>query len=390
MFSPLISVIIPTKNRGQFIADAIQSVLTQTWRELELIIVDDGSTDNTRDIVASFGDPRLNYSWQETAGRSMARNNGASRAQGKFLAFLDSDDAYLQNTLELHLTAMNRLPKPGMVIGGYEYTDEKGCSLGVRRPWLSDGDLGPKGWLFDCYATPSSILLDRAWFERAGGFDQNFEIAEDWDLGLRLANAGCPMRWTSAIVYRYRIHGDNSIRNVTARKADAERVIDKFFSSPDLTSELRSIEPQAKAWVALIAAGRYYAAGYENIARGEVARAIALDPSLSTDDGLGALTQLLAQSDDGVIVSVPSDYQQRVLENLPGQIGQRHITRRRALARDAMRKVFQGHRISDQEIVRHELYKALRLDPTWILNRGVLSIALRALIGSKRKGQSGV
>jgi glycosyltransferase involved in cell wall biosynthesis len=274
MYYPLISVIIPTNNRGQFVAEAIQSVLAQTWRQLELIIVDDGSTDNTWQAVVRHSDPRLRYVWQETAGRSVARNNGASQARGQFLAFLDSDDVFLQNTLELHLAAMNRLPEPGMVMGGYEYTDIAGCSLGARRPWLSGGDLGPKGWLFDCYATPSSVLLDRAWFERVGGFDRNVEIAEDWDLWLRLAYAGCPMRWTKAIVYRYRVHDNNSIREVTIRREGAARVIDKFFSLPDLTTELRSVAPRAKAWVSLIAAGRCYAAGSFEMARDELARAV--------------------------------------------------------------------------------------------------------------------
>ncbi len=390
MYSPLISVIIPTKNRGQFVAEAIQSVLAQTWRKLELIIVDDGSTDNTRQVVGRHGDPSLRYVWQETAGRSVARNNGASQARGQLLAFLDSDDVYLQNTLELHLAAMNRLPEPGMVIGGYEYTDTEGRSLGERRPWLSGGDLGPKGWLFDCYATPNSILLDRAWFERVEGFDRSVEIAEDWDLWLRLAYAGCPMGWTKAIVYRYRVHSNNSIRDVTIRREGAARVIDKFFSRPDLTTELRSVAPRAKAWVSLIAAGRCYAAGCDEMARAELVRALTLDPNLAADDGLEVLTQLLAQSDDCATVSVPLEYRQRLLKNLPAQIGQHRITRRRALARDAMRKIFQEHRDGDRDVVRRELSRALRLDPTWIFNRGVLSIALRVLIGYERRQQSGV
>lgn len=105
--SPRVSVVIPTYNRAQFIASAIESVLTQTFGDFELIVVDDGSTDRTSEIVTSISDPRLVFVRQDNAGRSTARNRALALAKGAYIAFLDSDDLYLPGKLALQIQYMD-------------------------------------------------------------------------------------------------------------------------------------------------------------------------------------------------------------------------------------------------------------------------------------------
>src|SRR5687768_2011753 len=96
---PQVSVIIPAYNAGKHLAETVQSVLAQTYSGFEIIISDDGSTDNTSGIAQSFGDPKIRYSYQQNSGVSAARNNGAKAATGKYLAFLDADDLFHRDNL---------------------------------------------------------------------------------------------------------------------------------------------------------------------------------------------------------------------------------------------------------------------------------------------------
>src|SRR5688572_24151049 len=102
---PRVSIIVPAYNRANWLPYTVRSVLAQTMPDFELIVVDDGSTDTTRELIGSFAqnDPRVRYVYQENQGRSVARNNGAALAQGDYIGVLDSDDEYLPTTLESHL-----------------------------------------------------------------------------------------------------------------------------------------------------------------------------------------------------------------------------------------------------------------------------------------------
>ena len=102
----LISVVLPTYNRARCLSRSINSVLNQTFSNLELIIVDDGSTDNTRELVESFSDPRIRYIYQENAGACAARNHGINEALGTYIAFQDSDDEWRKDKLEIQLNAL--------------------------------------------------------------------------------------------------------------------------------------------------------------------------------------------------------------------------------------------------------------------------------------------
>jgi len=186
MPAPLISVIIPTYNRAAFLREAIDSVLAQTEKDFELLIVDDGSTDETRAVAESYGGP-ARYFFQPNAGASVARNLGIKHAHGKFITFLDSDDLWLPKKLARQIEWMNAHPEIMLC-----YTDEIWIRHGVR---VNQKKIHAKagGWIYPhclprCIISPSSVLMRRELFEAVGVFDEQLPICEDYDLWLRVAS----------------------------------------------------------------------------------------------------------------------------------------------------------------------------------------------------------
>ena len=179
------TVIIPTYNRRDLLEEAIESVLQQSYRDFELIVVDDGSTDNTADFLKQLpGDIRVLS--QENRGPSAARNAGIAVANGEFITFLDSDDKWLPDKLAIQIEFMHAHPE-AMVC----YTDAIWIRNGVR--------VNPKrhhskksGWIFEdcvplCIVRPSSVLMRRKFFDEVGLFDEALPSCEDYDLWLRAA-----------------------------------------------------------------------------------------------------------------------------------------------------------------------------------------------------------
>lgn len=180
---PAVSVIIPTYNRLEFVREAIDSVLKQEFADYEIIVVDDGSTDGTREALRASED--IIYCYQENLGVSRARNEGLKIARGRFISFLDSDDLWTPKKLTIQTEAMEKEPEIFVT-----YTDEI---------WIRDGTrVNPKnkhrkysGMIFEkclplCIISPSSVMLRRAVFERVGVFDEDLPVCEDYDLWLRI------------------------------------------------------------------------------------------------------------------------------------------------------------------------------------------------------------
>jgi glycosyltransferase involved in cell wall biosynthesis len=182
---PRVSVIITTYNRADFVQEAIESVLNQTFRDFELIVVDDGSTDCTAEILHKWG-KKIRSIRQENSGVSRARNTGIRLARGKYIAFLDSDDLWVQKKLEVQAHFLDANPQ----FSGC-YTDEVWIRRGVR---VNPRNVHAKysGWIFDrclplCIISPSSVMLRRQVLDVAGFFDESLPVCEDYDLWLRIA-----------------------------------------------------------------------------------------------------------------------------------------------------------------------------------------------------------
>jgi glycosyltransferase involved in cell wall biosynthesis len=374
---PQISVIIPTYNRAHLLHGAIESVLDQQQVDLELIVVDDGSADDTAAVVTRhLSDRRLRYVRQANQGRSRARNHGAHLSRSPSLAFLDSDDRFLPGALAAHWRVLSNLPAPGVTIGGYEIVDERGQRLGERRPW-EEGDLALSAWLFNCFGLPGSAVVARSWFEQVGGFDQQCEIAEDWDLFLRLALAGCPMAWVTANVCEYRQHPGNSIGTEEMHCRGSLRALKKSFGSPDLPPALAREETHATAWLHIGFARRAFLAGDTDRAQAQLREVIGLYPPFAHRRKSELIEALLT-----VPVGTPADAESlrsRVVRHLPPELRLTPRDLRRARARVEMAQFFRLAASNTPRAAHPHLRAGLKLDTRWLANRGVLAYLVRQL-----------
>ena len=204
--SPLVSVIIPTYNRAALLPRALQSVVEQTYSNMEIIVVDDGSTDATENTLRQMGS-QITLLQQSHQGVSRARNLGIESANGEWLAFLDSDDVWQLNKIEQQIKSLQNEPEYRIA-----HADEIWIRSGVRvNPMKKHSKKG--GWIFQdclslCFISPSSVVIHRSVFDRIGGFDESLPACEDYDLWLRIT-ALYPVLYLSApLTIRYGGHSD--------------------------------------------------------------------------------------------------------------------------------------------------------------------------------------
>lgn len=239
---PTVSVIIPAYNAQKYLAQAIESVLAQSYPAVECIVVDDGSSDATAAIAAGYGS-RISYLRQENGERSRARNRGAQHASGEWLSFLDADDLIAPEKIEREVEALGGAPGCDLVFSRTLFVDESGASRGPLKIAAPDPD--PVRRLFaGNFITVNAFLLRRSSFEAVGGFDPALNRAEDWELLLRLALAGSRFLCLDQFLACYRIHGENTIADnlkmteaaYRVARSVAERYRDHFAAvgvSPD-------------------------------------------------------------------------------------------------------------------------------------------------------------
>ena len=203
---PLISVIIPCYNQAHFLSAAIQSVLAQTYAHHEIIVVDDGSTDDTAEVAASY--PMVRYVRQDNQGLSSARNTGLRESRGDYLVFLDADDLLLPRALEAGLTCMCAHPECAFVSGHYRYIKQDGSFRRENLQQYIDHDhylALLRGNYIGMHAT---VMYRRDVFEAVGDYATSLPVCEDYDLFLRIARR-FPVFCHDEVVAEYRQHGGN-------------------------------------------------------------------------------------------------------------------------------------------------------------------------------------
>jgi glycosyltransferase involved in cell wall biosynthesis len=208
----LVSIIIPTYNRSQTILRAVHSVLNQTYQNFELIIVDDGSSDETEELVKSLDNSiastrKIIYLKTQNGGVSKARNLGASIARGEWLTFLDSDDEWLPEKLNLQLDFLINNPHQQVA-----YTQEIWIRNGVRvNPRITHQKYS--GQIFDkcvqqCFIAPSSLIIKKSLFSELNGFDEEFVVCEDYDLWLKISSLYEINLINKALIIKHGGHSD--------------------------------------------------------------------------------------------------------------------------------------------------------------------------------------
>lgn len=251
--TPAVSVIIPTYNRGHFIGEAVGSVLGQDYPSYEVIVVDDGSTDETCEVARQFPPPVF-YFRQDNHGRSHARNQGIARSRGRYLLFLDSDDLLLPCALATLADFLDNHPNVGVVYGDGVFFDD--CSgrelrhVSDRRPTVAG-----RTWL-EVFAISNvidainSAMVRREWLDclQYPNFDESLTAAEDLDLWTRLASVGCQFEALDALVCKCRVHDRNTYSPISPgfqlARAARLRQRQKVFSSgsfPFLSSETQRV-----------------------------------------------------------------------------------------------------------------------------------------------------
>lgn len=212
---PYVSVVTPTYNRVEMVCESIDSVLDQTFRDFEIIVVDDGSTDGTGSLLHQRYGDRIRYHYQRNQGRAVARNRGIRASRGEYLVFLDSDDWLLPRALEIQVGFFDSRPEVDVVYGDGYYCDEGGTPfqlISEERPLVPDGELLAIMVLHNVIVATHSAMVRRRALDVLGDpwFDEGLRGPEDADMWLRLAAAGLSFASHDQPVCRYRLHGENT------------------------------------------------------------------------------------------------------------------------------------------------------------------------------------
>ena len=256
-----ISVIIPAYNGDRYIAQAIDSVLAQTYTNYEIIVVDDGSTDNTSNIVQAYGD-RVHYIYQENQGVAVSRNRGIRASQGEYIAFLDQDDIFFPNKLLEQLSCFEQYPEAGIVHSGWLRINYSGEILGKVEPWHDAPVLDLAQWLCWKPVLLGAMMFKREWLEKVQGLDSQFKQVCDLDLAWRLTLLGCKTIWVKKLTLFYREHDRNDSLNTPVQAREMVAVLDKFFALKDIPKSIRSIERSCRYYTMVWCAWRLYITGY--------------------------------------------------------------------------------------------------------------------------------
>ncbi|HYM69404.1 MAG TPA: glycosyltransferase [bacterium] len=238
MNGPLVTVIIPAYNAGRFIEDAVRSALDQTYANCEIIVVDDGSTDDTRGRVAALG-PRVTLVEQANAGPSAARNTGIRRGRGAYVAFLDADDVWLPHKLARAVETLDQDPGTDVVYDWWSFIDEAGHTRPQVCAPAHEGDV-LEPLLMGCFLRPSVVTIRRTCLDQVGLFDPALSWAEDYDLFLRIAVAGHRFRPVPEALTLARLSDASLTSNPAKHAAYQRRVLDRVFDGGALPARLRA------------------------------------------------------------------------------------------------------------------------------------------------------
>jgi glycosyltransferase involved in cell wall biosynthesis len=255
--TPSVSVIVPVFNGERFLAEAIASAVGQTFEDLEVIVVDDGSTDATPAIIAGFGD-RIRWARQANEGVAAARNRGHAMARGRYVAFLDADDVWLPEKIERQVACVETGPRFGAVGCGLFVTDERlnirgriipsPCTLSDLLLFRGNGGLNA-----------GTVLFRKAAIDEVGGFDPDLFICEDLDLAIRVMERA-EVTCLAEPLMLYRQHGANIHGQLRRWETNLRRMLDRTFARPRWATQA-DLHRESFSRMYMMLAGSYWQAG---------------------------------------------------------------------------------------------------------------------------------
>lgn len=229
MTEPLVSVVIATYNMGQYIGDAIDSILAQEWSNIEVIVIDDGSTDDTGSVLSRYEtEPKVRYIATENRGQPKAKNRGVSEAKGDFVAFCDADDVWESFKLTEQMPSFDD-PEVGVVYSNVSHMNEHGDRIKREMPYSYHSGWVTNEMMLRNFVPFGTSVIRRECIEKSGAFDDQFPMGIDWDLWLRYS-----IEWKFVYVpaktYVYRVWSGQMSGNYRGRYKNAVKIFQKFVS----------------------------------------------------------------------------------------------------------------------------------------------------------------
>jgi len=279
MSDPLVSVVIPAYNSSRTIAQTLESALTQGIAEIEVIVVDDGSSDDTAEIVRRSEDHRLRLVQRPNGGVASARNAGIELARGEWVAFLDSDDIWLPHKLERQLELMSAQPGCQASQGSAYFVDDQLRPLKLRRCIPVDDPLLTFLRFQNLPNAASSWVVRRSLIEQIGPFNADLVILEDWEFSLRLARYASPLCIDEPLTL-YRVHPGNTSRNIDIHIEPGFKVLQELFADPTLPADVRAHEREIYARFYTMLCGGMFRVGRWGACAAWGLRALRTDPRM--------------------------------------------------------------------------------------------------------------
>lgn len=223
---PTVSVIIHTYNNEKFIAETIDSVLKQTYKDYEIIVVDDGSKDGTRDALLPYMQ-KIRYHYKENGGIASAKNAGINLSNAEFIAFLDHDDLWVPDKLKIQMEYFDVHPQVGLVYAKYtSFRDDKELRTKPEK--------GYSGWIFKnllskSIVQTSTVVVKRECLNAVGPYDESFKLADEYDMFLRVAKR-FQCGFVDKVLTKYRVHDMNASKNDLLFDKENLRVFKKVYN----------------------------------------------------------------------------------------------------------------------------------------------------------------
>lgn len=275
-----VSVIIPTYNCERFVRQAVESALAQTYGNLEVIVVDDGSTDQTSNVLRPLQD-RIQYVVQQNRERAAARNHGLRVATGDIVAFLDADDLWPHNHIQVALDALNGDPTCDLVWGDVIYMDVQGKEL-WRASQKNENEQIFEALLMKNFINQSSVVARKRCFSEVGGFNEDRELSgsEDWEMWLRIASRFSCRHLPNHFTY-YRLHDSWTMSNPSVAERSMRHAFKIIINTPLYAARLPKKMSVVEARHFVTMAINYYAVGRMREARHLLVQALKHDKMLS-------------------------------------------------------------------------------------------------------------